>query len=247
MNLAIILPTYNCLDYTKRFLKSIKTTHKYKLIVVDNGSTDGTTNYFETELIEDLVYLPQGRNTGVAGGWNIGVKKAIELGCDHFLICNTDILLHEHTIDALVARMEKGGVDLVSPVDIRCEVIVPEDIFELKDKEDSEAPNPNFSCYLLSKKCYESIGPFDEGFYPAFYEDNSWHYKMKLNNLKGITTTSAMFYHFGSRSQNQVPTGICDGNRFNENRQYYIRKWGGMPGQETFKYPFNDPSSKVTG
>ena len=46
-DLAIIIPVLNCFSYTKEMIPTIKTSHPYKLILIDNGSTDGTPIYFE--------------------------------------------------------------------------------------------------------------------------------------------------------------------------------------------------------
>ncbi len=47
---SIVLATYNQLDYTRLCLRSIRdcTDVPYELIVVDNGSTDGTPEYLKT-------------------------------------------------------------------------------------------------------------------------------------------------------------------------------------------------------
>ena len=54
MKLSIITLTYNHLKYTKKFIESLyKYTNDFELIIVDNGSTDGTVEYLkklETEL-----------------------------------------------------------------------------------------------------------------------------------------------------------------------------------------------------
>ena len=49
MKLSIITLTLNKLDYTKKFIKSLfEYTKDFELIIVDNGSTDGTVEYLET-------------------------------------------------------------------------------------------------------------------------------------------------------------------------------------------------------
>jgi len=41
-----------------------------------------------------------------------------------------------------------------------------------------------WSCFLLSRECMQVFGPFDEDFYPAYYEDND--YARRLTNLERV-------------------------------------------------------------
>jgi GT2 family glycosyltransferase len=100
---------------------------------------------------------------------------------------------------------------------------------------------------MLSRECIEKVGYFDEGFKRGYFEDNDFHYRMKLAGVKGVAITSALFYHYGSRTQNQigVPGGIIPSELFLANRDYYIKKWNNEPGKEIYKYPFNDSSKDI--
>jgi O-antigen biosynthesis protein len=185
----------------------------------------------------------------VAGSWNQGVRFGLERGYTHFLILNNDILVHPHAIDGMLKRVDQGGVALVAAVDISGELRAPTEIFNLPDKEPSESPHPNFSCFMITKDTIDQVGWFDEGFYPGYFEDNDYHHRIKriLGDQAAITITTAMFYHYGSRTQNQaIGKPIVPGPQFEANRAYYVKKWGGQPGQETFEHPFNDPSLPLT-
>ena len=49
MKLSIITLTLNKLDYTKNFIESLKKyTRDFELIIVDNGSSDGTVEYIKS-------------------------------------------------------------------------------------------------------------------------------------------------------------------------------------------------------
>lgn len=45
--LSVIIPCYNCLELTKRCIESIRCSEDFNLIIVDNGSTDGTEEYIK--------------------------------------------------------------------------------------------------------------------------------------------------------------------------------------------------------
>ena len=99
---------------------------------------------------------------------------------------------------------------------------------------------------MLNRKYFDRVGEFDEGFYPAYFEDNDSHRRMNLANVQCTLYPPAMFYHYGSRTQNENgfhPVELSQ--KFERNRAYYISKWGGGPGEEIFKNPMNDSSKSI--
>ena len=73
MKLSIITLSYDSLDYTKAFVKSIRgnTSLTYELIIVDNGSTSGTQKWVEENSDRSLIFK---ENQGFSKGFNEGVK-----------------------------------------------------------------------------------------------------------------------------------------------------------------------------
>ncbi len=53
-----------------------------------------------------------------------------------------------------------------------------------------------------------------------------------------INYPKAVYYHYGSATSKEVPNVIRD-NQFRDNHSYFVNKWGGEPGRETYKTPFN--------
>ena len=84
--LSICTLTWDQLSFTKKFVESIKknTPMPYELIMVDNGSTDGTQEYIKQ--VADKYHFFE-KNTGFAHGFN----KAMSLASGEYLaICNND-------------------------------------------------------------------------------------------------------------------------------------------------------------
>src|SRR6218665_1389857 len=72
---TIVILTWNGLDYTRRCLESIRshTSHPdFHLVVVDNGSTDGTREFLEEQSF--LKAICGTENLGFAKGNNIGIR-----------------------------------------------------------------------------------------------------------------------------------------------------------------------------
>lgn len=257
----IIIPVMNLWDrYTIHCMESIYASEAqvpFEVVIVDNGSTDETVNKAEDfgnrKMPGRLHVIQNGANKGCAGGWNKGVEFGMEHGFNYMLIANNDVLFSPKTIQALYDRIKKGDKMLVSAIDVAYEVTIPQQVTDpthpVNNKDITEAPSPHFSCFMISKECVEKVGYFDEGFFPAYFEDNDYHYRIKLvaGNEAAIAVTSAVFYHYGSRTQNQeAGQPVVPGPVFKQNETYFISKWGGVPGRETFTNPFNDVTKDIT-
>jgi len=239
--LAIIIPVLNCLEFTKQMLPTIQTKEPYHLIIIDNGSTDGTKEFFNSgnkRLLIDYFYFKE--NKGCSASWNFGIKKAIrEFDSKYFFIPNNDILLNPETIDVLLEEIKQKDVVLATATNMAGKTSSPEEFSGLLPpvkRQISEAPE--FSCFMLNLEAIEKVGYFDEKFYPAYFEDNDYHYRIKLAGLKAIKTNQALYFHFGSRTIKSSEDIRRQSNLgYTLNREYYREKWGGLPGHETLKRP----------
>jgi GT2 family glycosyltransferase len=91
-----------------------------------------------------------------------------------------------------------------------------------------------------------ACGTFDENFRPAYFEDNDMRYRIKLSGLKSYIHTEAVAHHYGSQTQYADRNNpVCPPHMFEENRRYYIEKWGGQPGQEVCTTPYGSPNHTI--
>ena len=266
MKVQIIMPCVNLwAKYTRPAIESINTAmmraqaHQIdtRFLLIDNASTDETKAEAGKMVSSVFAHHRNEERWGFQRSVNFGVKDAVDRGFSVVLVCNNDIVLHPEAIWRLIEAFEKtlkiGDQQLfpglVSCMDIRGEMtergLAPIAIDQIAaiDKE-SVAPslNPNFSAFAVSRECWEQVGEFDELFHPAYFEDNDYHYRMKLANVDAIVYPPAMFYHYGSRTQNEaLPAPIVSGGDFKNNRAAYARKWGGVPGEEKFEHPYDVP------
>lgn len=245
MKIGIAFTVRNCWEYTKACLDSIVTETPNVVLVVDDGSTDITkaelAKYkasFEAGEMEHLkaterfVVITDPAKDSLAGKWNMAVEAAAAEGCEASLICNNDILFHPVTIDTIVNRLAAGdeSLGMVTARNVRDSVAKPEDIFSFEIEESpSEAEHPDFSCFLIRHSAWVDIGGFDEGYKPCYFEDNDTHSMFKVMGITAIATTAAPYYHYGSKTQNSVPGGLCKPAEFDKNRLYFIKKFGAKP------------------
>lgn len=259
--ILVILPVVNLWDqYTIHCMESLYgsvCSVPFEVVIVDNNSSDMTVEKakdFGGRKMPDRVHvIHNDTNKGCGGGWNQGLDFGLANGFTHFIVANNDVLVSPNTLQAMYDRMKRGDVLLTSAVDVSLEVKSPQAILdpenEVSKKPDTEAPHPNFSFFMITPETVQKVGMFDEDFFPAYFEDNDYHYRCKLagGTNCAIANTRAVFYHYGSRTQNQQPgAAIVPGAQFRMNEAHFFQKWGGRPTQEKFTKPFNDESKDLT-
>src|SRR5687767_4394710 len=97
--ISIIIVNYNTKDLTLACVDSILKCNlklKYEIIIVDNGSTDGSQELFaELNNSTKLRFVLHQKNLGFAKGNNSGIKKAIG---KYILLLNSDTLVKRGAI-----------------------------------------------------------------------------------------------------------------------------------------------------
>lgn len=198
-------------------------------------STFKTKHYFQFYPICNWI---EGKS--VAASWNAGVKQAIADGMDYVFVANDDILLSETCVDRMVDAFDDPDIGLITGTDCKFLVNEPRDIVTYEVDDYSVVSGPDFALFAIRPECFVEVGDFDEEFKPAYFEDNDYCRRLVVHNRwKVLRHAGASFYHYGSITQNTTgPTPVCPGPKFERNRDYYIRKWGGMPNEEKFLTPF---------
>jgi GT2 family glycosyltransferase len=171
-------------------------------------------------------------NRGVSGSWNEGMRRAAADGYKHAMITNDDVVFTPGSIMQVYEAALLTGSATASP-----------------NQRGQQEPrgiidNADMFCFVVDiEQLTTHAGWFDENLFPAYFEDNDMHYRMRLAGLRSIIHTDAIVDHIGSATQNKdISNPITSSKRFEEHRAYYKRKWGGEPGSETFTTPFGNPA-----
>ncbi len=112
-SILVIIVTWNKQSYVIDLLKSLEKIHYHQenldIVVVDNASTDGTTQYLKTHFPE-IMLIENEENLGGTGGFNTGLSYAFsqpESRYDYLWLLDNDVIVHPDTLSELVQILEK--------------------------------------------------------------------------------------------------------------------------------------------
>jgi GT2 family glycosyltransferase len=100
----IIVLNWNGINDTLACLDSLAALRysNFNVIVVDNGSTDDSLVRLRPHItLYPLTLLETGRNLGYAGGNNVGIRHALEMGADFVFVLNNDTVVAPDLLDQL--------------------------------------------------------------------------------------------------------------------------------------------------
>ncbi len=100
---AAVVVTYNRRELLRQCVEHIRAQSvPADILVIDNASTDGTAELFAAPQ-EGIFYFNTGANLGGAGGFNFGMRKAVEMGYDYVWVMDDDTMpsptAHEKLLD----------------------------------------------------------------------------------------------------------------------------------------------------
>lgn len=211
------IPILNRLDLLERCIGAVD--YPAEIVIVNNNSIDADfKNRLEVFAVERNIFvLHQERNLGVSASWNLLIRTAFAKGYEWVFIGSNDTFLRPGSLKAA----SDCGKDHDVGIWFLCE----------------------FNFFLLNKRTIDSIGWFDENFYPAYNEDVDYRYRCKLANLRLVEIEGAGGEHVGSATIYSNPNYFASNKETHrKNNAYFRSKWGGRGSPVPFIHPFNDPA-----
>ena len=108
---GIVVPVHNRLSHTQQLLAELRSSDhdEAMIVVVDDGSTDGTSEYLQ-ERDPDVLVLHGGGDLWWSGSANLGCRFAIDRGAEVLVLLNNDdVRVSENCIDELVRCVDSSG------------------------------------------------------------------------------------------------------------------------------------------
>jgi len=213
--ISVIIPSFNRRDILKRTLEAYfnQTYPKelYELIVVDDGSTDGT-DQMVTSMLKNgppcrLRFFKHQTNKGLPAARNLGTREAFG---DLILHVNDDCIpisqfLEEHM--KFYFSIAQPNIGVLGQIDLHPDIKSTHFL-------DFIYRGPQFVCtklihgtvlnfwdfyggnVLLEKKKLLEIGLFDEDFKSSLYDDTELSYRLHKTGFKLIYNENAVTYHY---------------------------------------------------
>jgi GT2 family glycosyltransferase len=230
-NIAFVIPVHNRLSYTKEGLGILKNqresplfrSNEVKIIVIDDGSTDGTSEWVE-ENHPDIDLLRGDGNLWYSGAVNLGIKHAFEnYDSDFIMIWEFDIFPVNGYFDHLQRVIESwDGKSLIcSKLYYR---VQPDKIFGMGGRFDrrtgrksligrTELDGPKYQRnmevdwflglgVMIHKKILEDVGLLDEKNFPQYHADLDYSLRAVNKGYKNIV------YHDLKLLNDTATTGI---------------------------------------
>lgn len=197
-DVIVIIVTYNATPWLKSCLESCK---NYKVVVVDNASTDETIAIIKRDY-PHVHLIQQSNNLGFGQANNIGIRYALDAGAKHVFLLNQDAYLVDNVLDKLVGFQEEHiQYGILSPIHITAskqKLDLNFSSFMFSEKSGQfysdfvlannkppvyDVPFVNAAAWLISKACLEKVGGFDPLFF-HYGEDDNYCQRVAFHGFK---------------------------------------------------------------
>jgi len=237
---SIIIPNWNGIKFIQVCLDSVLRSEyrPFEVIVVDNGSSDGSREVVESYLEQDAGEIRQGnvpvvrlvrlkKNRGFARACNEGINVARG---EYFILLNNDVEVTSGWLSALVEGMERHpecgmGTSKMVQYDNRRQIYNTGDLFkvwgtggargfgELDHGQYETEEYVYGACAgagIYRRTLFEKIGLFDEKFF-IFAEDVDLNLRAAQKGFRCVYIPKAVVYHWGTATVG-----------FNSNRHVFL-------------------------
>lgn len=209
---AVVVPNWDGIDSLAACLDSLLVqSAPTEVIVVENGSTDGSQQFL-AEKYPGVTVLLQGKNLGFAGGVNVGIEYALAQGYTAVALFNNDAVADKDWLEQLQKGLEDQAVGITTCTFMSADgkhldstgdlftnwgLPYPRGRDEISTKQydrQTEIFGASGGASLYRVSMLKEIGLFDEDFF-AYYEDVDLSFRAQLAGWKVKYIPESIAYH----------------------------------------------------
>lgn len=204
-----IVVTYNAMKWLDRCLGSLSESEvPTDVIVIDNGSVDGTCEYIAGNY-PDVLLTRSEENLGFGKANNVGFRYALEHQYRYVYLMNQDAWVYKDTLSVLTSAMDSdSSIGILSPMQMTASGDRPDMRFEKKCPaealEDISGPVASGKVYetkfvmaahwMISCECLQKVGGFSPAF-PHYGEDDNFIHRARLKGYRICVHSGAKAVH----------------------------------------------------
>lgn len=214
MKITVIIPNYNGKKFMESCLNSLfhQTYNKFKILVVDNASIDGSVSYVQKHY-PSVEIIALDKNYGFSKAVNIGIKHTTT---PYLILLNNDTIVTPTFVEELLNSIEKSPyIFSVSSKMLQLYnhklIDSAGDLYTIVGWGICRGAGRPISNYTQSdeifsacagaaiyrRSAFQKIGYFDENHF-AYLEDIDIGYRAKIYGYKNLYCSTALVYHVGS-------------------------------------------------
>ena len=207
-DIALIIPTFNQYEITKKTIELLKKQSiAFDIVVVDNASDDDTFSRLQQDFADVTLLLAQ-KNYGGAGGLYLGQKYAYDKGYTYIILSDNDAIpIDEDLIETIVAVCDENSVAQI-----------------INEAEDNTPQIRLFHFLCLHRNTIQKIGLIDYKYF-IYGDEVEYGLRLEKNKVRFVPTNKAyshpLKYHFSpNRAYFEVRNELENAKRYPSRRKH---------------------------
>lgn len=233
----IVIPVYNGLHVLRPCVQSVlrwTSADRAQVTIVNDGSDTHTTEVLRRWQADDprirIVHNP--RNLGFVRACNVGFGLATG---DVVILLNSDVAVTPRWVDKIVRCFDSDPrIGVASPLSnfaphmdipmlpgtdfIAMNALVE----ELTDRRYPDVTTPEGFCFAVSRRCLETVGPFDVVFDRGYGEESDLSMRARYRGFRTVCVDDTYVFHRGRATFTQT---VRD-ELYDQNKRIFHDRWG---------------------